>query len=403
MANIIVKAFLAFLKKIGRRLLLDRLLHALEAAIPRWRFGFANLGRGPYGHRLEIRVAGQVALYDLFPSSDGCYLCAIGHYERLSACDVTCLFASGATVTAKNVGDAPHEIEGQQVLILQFPVPEADRAAGRTCITLVHAGGTLLREWEVALEAARSDRPFVVTTLMQDEDRFLPEWIAYYRLLGADHFYIYDNRSLRRNRIRRLLAPLIKAGVVTLIDWDYPYVSGAADNSWRFCQRGQMHHCLYKYGGRSDWMLFIDVDEFIYPVCSENSLLPLLGQYVDDSTVAGLQFKMIWFGNSGHTEVLDGLVIENYTHRAPAVLPAGREKYAVKPKLVDTLFIHDVKQHADGTSILPVSPDQYRINHYFATSSKRRWRQSSDHNEVEDTGMARFMPALRDSLKLSQK
>src|SRR5215467_10145992 len=29
--------------------------------------------------------------------------------------------------------------------------------------------------------------------ILKDEDPFVEEWVAYHRLLGVDHFYLYDN------------------------------------------------------------------------------------------------------------------------------------------------------------------------------------------------------------------
>ena len=32
-----------------------------------------------------------------------------------------------------------------------------------------------------------------VAAILKDEDSFVEEWVAYHRLLGVDHFYLYDN------------------------------------------------------------------------------------------------------------------------------------------------------------------------------------------------------------------
>lgn len=346
--------------------------------------------------RCESRIGHRVAAFDTFPFGADRFIALIGHYRNLPPTSgFTCRFSSGAQSTGVLVDDTSHEIEGQQVLVVLFPVPPEERAAGRTRIDIDAGDTPAVRQRPIEFGAGKPRHHLAVTTLMKDEDPFLREWIEYYRLLGADHFYIYDNRSLHRTAIRRLLRPYVDQGIVTLLDWDYPYISGAADNSWRYCQRGQMHHCLYKYGQHSTWMLFIDVDEFVYPLDpGQMSLLPLLEHYEADPTVAALQFKMIWFGDSEHEALPDGLVIENYVRRAREPLDVGREKCVVKPALTELMFIHDVKRLAPGSRVEVISPSEYRLNHYFATSSKRRHVRRPEFNEVIDSGMQRFAQAV---------
>ena len=40
---------------------------------------------------------------------------------------------------------------------------------------------------------------------MKDEERFLDEWLAYHRLIGVDHFFLYDHAS--EPPLRELVAP----------------------------------------------------------------------------------------------------------------------------------------------------------------------------------------------------
>ena len=53
--------------------------------------------------------------------------------------------------------------------------------------------------------------------VFKDEARYLAEWLAFHRLVGVAHFYLYSNES--RDRYRAVLAPFEAAGVVTLREW----------------------------------------------------------------------------------------------------------------------------------------------------------------------------------------
>lgn len=362
-------------------------------------FHAQKIFRHNIGDRNEIRLNGKVAIYDIFPCKDNRYIALIGYYGRLdNPGSLTCLFESGEISKGIWIDDYPHTHEGEQVFICLFPVPEADRHAGITSVSLRPGNVDVLCELTIQLNDCTRKHRLSIGLIMKDEHRFLREWIEYYRIIGVEHFYIYDNRSLRKNKIRKLLNPYIEQGIVTLVDWDYPFAKNKKKDQ-KFCQRGQMHHCLYKYGQLSTWMLFIDVDEYVYPVDpKQTSLLPLLEKYEQSHEVAALQFKMIWFGNSGHKKIPEGLVIENYTHRATEVVQQGREKCCVKPDKVALLFIHDVKQYFEGSVKITVPPEQYRINHYYTTSAKRRGHRNDKFNEQVDTGMQRFVPLVRHHL-----
>jgi hypothetical protein len=99
----------------------------------------------------------------------------------------------------------------------------------------------------------------------------------------------------------------------------------------------------------------------------------------------------MWFGTSFYDEVPEGLVLERFTRRARAVQAEGHEKCIVQPAQVEIFSVHMVVK---GLPTLPLSPETLRFNHYYSTGAKRRHNHAL-HNEVEDSGDARFLSALR--------
>jgi hypothetical protein len=383
-------------RKLGlRRILKSGMRHASNAL-----FHMVHIFRHDISDRVEVRINGKEVICDVFPCKDNRYIALIGRYGRLDNPDtMTCVFESGEVSKCIWIDDYPHRNEGEQVLICLFPVPEADKRMGATSISLQTRNGIVLGKLTIHFNVSPKKYHLTATTLVRNEERILREWIEYCRAIGVEHFYIYDNRSLKKNKVRKLLEPYTEQGIVTLLDWDYLYAKNRK-NSRRFCQRGQMHHCLYKYGHLSTWMFFIDVDEFVFPVDhNQTSVLPLLEKYDHNSEVAALQFKMIWFGNSGHKKVPEGLIIENYTHRAADVVQEGREKCCVRPDKVELMLIHNVKQYLEGSVKVIVPPEQYRINHYNTLSAKRRRHRDEQLNVTEDTGMQKFVPMVCQQLR----
>jgi hypothetical protein len=52
---------------------------------------------------------------------------------------------------------------------------------------------------------SRASDAVCLAAILKDEDRFVEEWVAYHRLLGVDHFYLYDNDP--RQPLNAILAP----------------------------------------------------------------------------------------------------------------------------------------------------------------------------------------------------
>ena len=56
-----------------------------------------------------------------------------------------------------------------------------------------------------------------VCAIFKDCAPFLKEWIEYHRMLGVEHFYLYDNSST--DHPETVLAHYVSEEVVTVFDW----------------------------------------------------------------------------------------------------------------------------------------------------------------------------------------
>ena len=93
--------------------------------------------------------------------------------------------------------------------------------------------------------------------IFKDEAPFLKEWIDYHLAIGVDHFYLYDNNST--DNFREIIIPYIDKGIITLIDWP-------EQNSQFKCYK----HCYDTFRNESNWISFLDADEFICPKKKNN-------------------------------------------------------------------------------------------------------------------------------------
>ena len=136
--------------------------------------------------------------------------------------------------------------------------------------------------------------------IVRNEARYLKEWIEYSRMIGIEHFLLYDHAST--DNMAEVLAPYIEAQIVTLHNWSFP----------GYPQREVHSHCMLRYGHLTSWLGLLDVDEFIVPARAP-SLVSLLQFFEHDPVI--LRLSALQFGTSGHRRRPAGLVTEHYTAR----------------------------------------------------------------------------------------
>ena len=216
-----------------------------------------------------------------------------------------------------------------------------------------------------------------ITSIIKNEPDII-EWIEYHRLVGVDHFYLYDNEST--DGLREKLSDYIDSGIVT-----YTFYPGSA------MQDSSVNDAIRDYKYDTRYLAVIDGDEYIVPV-EEGRLLPeLLDEIIDGyhkhryypgGFAGGVGVNWRDYGTSGHKEPVPGLVIENYTMR-------GEDDYFQNVH-IKTIYNPRVVEYVDNPhnghyrngyytisehgSIIPFlyfydgHCDRLRINHYFSKS-----------------------------------
>lgn len=122
----------------------------------------------------------------------------------------------------------------------------------------------------------------VVCALFKNEAKYLKEWIEYHRLIGVEHFYLYDNGSKDLPFAMRALGPYLKKKIVTLTHWPdlLPFEEG--DNAYKWALSTQIsayeNALKLKAEKEAKWILFLDVNEFLVPV-GEKSVSEILQEH----------------------------------------------------------------------------------------------------------------------------
>lgn len=248
---------------------------------------------------------------------------------------------------------------------------------------------------------------------------YIQEWLEYHLLVGVDHFYLYDQDGT--DQAREILGPYEKEGVVTRHPWTH-YDGTRFDGPTRFYQINKNHlafaHCARNYRDVAEWMMKIDVDEFLYPPAGENSLSPYLNS-LDKKHVKGVRIPRYNFGDNGNLTRPAGLVTEEYIYRESDY--SDHKDMANCRFLGNNRFCHSAHRWhyrllKPGKLIEEAKVKGIRVNHYYTKSfeeyqgrqnvSRGRGRDKDTFmarnrgcNEIKDTGMLRFTGDIKLNLK----
>lgn len=240
----------------------------------------------------------------------------------------------------------------------------------------------------------------------------LEEWIEYHRMLGVEHFYLFDNSESGDALYN------VWPDEVTVIVWP-----------GKVQQLPAYDHFLKTYAGETEWAAFIDADEYLVP--REGSDLRELLLFYGDG---GLAVNWRVFGSAGYDLRPQGLVIENYQRCGVIVFDQNRMiKTIVRPRTVESItsspHCFRLKEgfrvlNTAGESVAWASTsvpnfETIQLNHYCTKSKEdfidkikrgradldadpRDWAyfEYFDRNERSDRTIQRFVPELKKRMGL---
>ncbi len=272
-----------------------------------------------------------------------------------------------------------------------------------------------------------------VCAIFKDEAPYMQEWIEYHKLLGVEHFRLYNNDST--DNFQEVLEPYILSGEVSLLNWPSNPNELGPNYEWVWKTQFPAYvDAITYFSGVSKWLAIIDLDEFILPL-KDASIPSFLKKY---EAYAGVLLNWHNFGTSGVVDVpQDKLMIETLTLRAKTLDEHNYPvKSIVRPERVDITKPICWTPHAwvylseNDMWISPnfqpwhfgvVEVSQARINHYVHRTERHfvevkvpnkermectkltssyidRWKSAC--NQESDMEIFRFVPRLREQMFL---
>ena len=135
------------------------------------------------------------------------------------------------------------------------------------------------------------------------ESPYLDEWVAYHAALGFDRIYLYCNDD-DPNDMRRVLENQ-NASHPGLISFTHFPGQGR--------QRDMYLAALYRARDEAEWVMFLDIDEFLL-LRTHKGIAGFLAGY--PPMVESVHFNWVYFGNNGFVERPSGSVMRQYTRRS---------------------------------------------------------------------------------------
>lgn len=109
-------------------------------------------------------------------------------------------------------------------------------------------------------EYIKKDMKTLLCCIGRQENSYIREFVEYYKYLGATNICLFDNNYDGEEDFRDVIGDYIDNGFVILKDY----------RNRKVCQLDAYNECYNNYGDKYDWILFFDIDEFMFINCEKN-------------------------------------------------------------------------------------------------------------------------------------
>lgn len=243
--------------------------------------------------------------------------------------------------------------------------------------------------WE---QSPRLRGPFKMVVVTQSKNfgdkRAILPWIYTWLLSGCEHIVIYDHIS--DDEGEALLRPFVRRGVLTLIPWRVQHRS----------LHGSMSDAAQRLRHVTEWWLFVDTDEYLFPTQARQGFIPRpLLEVLRDARAATPGCDVVrlpWHSFCGTMLVrpIGGLDFEVYTMAHPGTRIFKCAVHAAEA-IGSNIFSHEFVTESSVRCSLNESV--YRLAHY-SVGAKDMYQRKWAMGRVDYSGGAGTYPPWEDSV-----
>ncbi len=202
-----------------------------------------------------------------------------------------------------------------------------------------------------------------ICALFKNEAKYLKEWIEYHRLVGVDHFYLYNVGS--GDHFHTILQPYLEKKIVTLVQWPEAINLQNEDNAGKWALSTQIpayeNAVNFLAKGETEWLILLDISEYL--VCPIGNIIGLLNEYTNYSAVT---FPCDFFDASDFSS--KKLLIQSVNLSGPPkkIIEKSVSKMIFKPDHCAGFIWPPYKcRFKTPNSTLAVNRQLLRLNHYI--------------------------------------
>ena len=213
-----------------------------------------------------------------------------------------------------------------------------------------------------------------VCTLAKLENRYIRQFVQHYEKYGVDKIFLYDNNDIDGEHIEEVINDYIKQGFVEIMNWRGEYEA----------IRRIMNDCYNKNYMNYDWLIFFEIDEYIFLHDFKNVKLFLNQKKFNKCQEIYLNLVCHTDNNLLHYE--DKPLAERFPFTVPKTMIGGQKlemktiiRGHIKGTKIMSLHLGDSRLKSCNNSGLPekksiftYNSDQkyYYIDHYYSKSTE---------------------------------
>jgi hypothetical protein len=164
-----------------------------------------------------------------------------------------------------------------------------------------------MKNKEENLENINKKYKIAIMAIFKNEQNYMEEWLEHHINQGIEHFYLYCNDPniekypyLKNTKYKKF---------ITLIEWVDKKNNGA-----NTIQRQAYTHCVKTYNNEYQFIMMLDLDEFIVHTDKNKKVCDFIYSINNDwYRTKAIKVQRYDFGSNGHKKKPNGKVMDNYT------------------------------------------------------------------------------------------
>ena len=250
------------------------------------------------------------------------------------------------------------------------------------------------------------------------------EWVEYYRLMGVDYFMIYNFTS--DSLTDKILNYYVNSGIMEVVQWHVPDHVIPTNHYYELKRYKELHSAgqfamlndfLYRVYWSTEYVINVDLDEFIVPLDGSRNFRQILNKYPSSCEYL-FRNSLVSMNNGTANEsiVQRDLAIKYhlktviYTKRQDYVYKGFKTKYIARTNRSQVLWLHKVWEkrppYNEGQHISPnlirnkvvVNETSSIVFHYRKPFESKFFYRESGY--IKDDRFQPFAKELIDKVKL---